>query len=138
MLCAAFLPKAGAVSWQEKQSKANRCQSLSARAGLGMARSLKCRSNDLKNWCLVRSQAAKPPSEDSRLKSVVRSQETTCCCRRSLTGVRVTHRNARLFCQELEFIRMSRQDVEPPNLVRTMQRPSFSACEKMAWTFAAH
>ncbi|CAE7868736.1 FBXO10 [Symbiodinium necroappetens] len=41
--------------------------------------------------------AAKPPSEDSRLKSVVRSQE-------------------------LEFIRMSRQDVEPPNLVRTMQR----------------
>lgn len=41
--------------------------------------------------------SAKPPSEDSRAKSVVRSQE-------------------------LEFIRMSRQDVEPPNLVRTMYR----------------
>ncbi|CAJ1361492.1 unnamed protein product [Effrenium voratum] len=41
--------------------------------------------------------AAKPPSEDSRQKSVVRSQE-------------------------LEFIRMSRQEVEPPNLVRTMYR----------------
>eukprot|EP00435_Cladocopium_sp_Y103_P034744 s1431_g9.t1 len=41
--------------------------------------------------------AAKPPSEDSRVKSVVRSQE-------------------------LEFIRMSRQEVEPPNLVRTMYR----------------
>mmetsp|Transcript_53940 Transcript_53940/g.101133 ORF Transcript_53940/g.101133 Transcript_53940/m.101133 type:complete len:474 (-) Transcript_53940:183-1604(-) len=41
--------------------------------------------------------AAKPPSEDTRLKSVVRSQE-------------------------LEFIRMSRQDGEPPNLVKTMQR----------------
>lgn len=41
--------------------------------------------------------AAKPPSEDSRVKSVVRSQE-------------------------LEFIRMSRQEVEPPNLVRSMYR----------------
>ncbi|CAK9032815.1 F-box only protein 10 [Durusdinium trenchii] len=41
--------------------------------------------------------AAKPPSEDSRVKSVVRSQE-------------------------LEFIRMSRQDLEPPNLVRSMYR----------------
>ncbi|CAE7170573.1 FBXO10 [Symbiodinium pilosum] len=41
--------------------------------------------------------AAKPPSEDNRVKGVVRSQE-------------------------LDFIRMSRQEVDPPNLVRTMQR----------------
>lgn len=41
--------------------------------------------------------AAKPPSEDSRQKAVIRSQE-------------------------LEFIRMSRRDNEPPNLVATMHR----------------
>ncbi|CAK9071295.1 unnamed protein product [Durusdinium trenchii] len=41
--------------------------------------------------------AAKPPSEDNRMKAVIRSQE-------------------------MEFIRMSRDDHEPPNLVTTMFR----------------